>query len=169
MKFRKKIVLLAVIAVFTSGCATLGRKIDPAYEQKIVLKNAVVYLKAGYEKEARALLEQVVSGKPAAEVTDEALFRLALLSLREEGSRGSVKAKKLLEQLAKDYPTSLWTMQSAPLAVHLTEERNLRENVRELKGLREQNFSLHRDNKELRQTLERLKSLDLELEQKIRH
>lgn len=169
MKFRKKIVLLAVIAVFTSGCATLGRKIDPAYEQKIVLKNAVVYLKAGYEKEARALLEQVVSGKPAAEVTDEALFRLALLSLREEGSRGSVKAKKLLEQLAKDYPTSLWTMQSAPLAVHLTEERNLRENVRELKGLREQNYSLHRDNKELRQTLERLKSLDLELEQKIRH
>jgi len=169
VKFRKKIVLLAVIAVFTSGCATLGRKIDPAYEQKIVLKNAVVYLKAGYEKEARALLEQVVSGKPAAEVTDEALFRLALLSLREEGSRGSVKAKKLLEQLAKDYPTSLWTMQSAPLAVHLTEERNLRENVRELKGLREQNFSLHRDNKELRQTLERLKSLDLELEQKIRH
>ena len=169
MKYRKKIVLLIVIAFFTGGCATLHLKIDPAYEQKAALKSAVVYLKAGNEKEARALLEQAVSGKPYVGVTDEALFRLALLSLREEGSKGSVKAKKLLEQLARDYPNSLWTMQSVPLALHLTEARNLRENVRELKGLREQNYSLHRDNKELRQTLERLKSLDLELEQKIRH
>jgi hypothetical protein len=44
----------------------------------------------------------------------------------------------------------------------------LRVKQRELRNLRSQNLSLGRDNKEMRQSIERLKQLDLELEQKIR-
>ncbi|MBT1071455.1 tetratricopeptide repeat protein [Pelotalea chapellei] len=157
------------MAQLTGGCAMLGSKGEPVRDQQIVLDGAIAKLRAGNEKEARGLLEQLIAEKTSYGGTDEALFRLALLSLRDEGNKGTVKAQKLLEQLAKEYPNSLWARQSAPLAAHLVEERHLRENVRELKNLRELNYSLNRDNKELRQILERLKSLDLELEQKIRH
>lgn len=159
-----------MVALSAGGCASFGgKKARSAPSQETALAGAVELLKRGNEKEARTLLEQVVSGSSKGEAADEALFRLALLYLRDEGNKGNIKAQKLLDQLAREYPNSLWTRQSAPLSAHLTETRHLRENVRELKNLREQNYSLSRDNKELRQTLERLKSLDLELEQKIRH
>lgn len=162
--------LLSMMVLSAGGCASLGgKKARSAPDQETVLAGAVELLKGGNEKEARTLLEQVVSGSQKRGVADEALFRLALLYLRDEGNKGNIKAQKLLEQLAREYPNSSWTRQSAPLSAHLTEMRHLRENLRELKSLREQNYSLSRDNKELRQTLERLKSLDLELEQKIRH
>jgi len=51
---------------------------------------------------------------------------------------------------------------------HLQEVLTLRGVQRELKSLRNQNLSLSHDNKELRQSIERLKQLDMELEQKIR-
>jgi len=161
--------MVGLLAIFICGCASLGvRKTRSVPHQETVLAGAVAMLKGGNEREARILLEQAILSTPARGVMDEALFRLALLYLRDEG-KGSAKAQRLLEQLNREYPNSLWTRQSTPLLVHLTEIRHLRENVRELKSLREQNYSLSRDNKELRQTLERLKSLDLELEQKIRH
>jgi hypothetical protein len=137
-------------------------------EQERTLSGALDQLRAGKEQKARELLEKVVDGAPAVGVTDEALFRLALLSLKEDGGKGLLRAQQLLERLADKYPDSLWTKQSAPLLSHLTEARTLRNKQRELKALRELNFSLSRDNKDMRQSLEQLKRLDLELEQRIK-
>ena len=102
------------------------------------------------------------------DVTDEALFRLALLSLRENGDKGFQRSQTLLERLAGKYPDSIWTRQSAPLLSHLAEVRVLRNRQRGLKTMKELNLSLSRDNRELRQSLEQLKQLDLELEQRIK-
>ena len=97
------------------------------------------------------------------------MFRLALLHFRDDNSRGVQRASQLFDQLRSDYPKSIWTRQSAPLATYLAGSRTLRDKQRELKTLKELNLSLNRDNRDLRQTIERLKSLDLELDQKIKH
>lgn len=153
----------------TGGCASFPEKWgETAPSQKQVLSLAVAKLQEGEEREARSMLEQVLAAAPVVGVTDEALFRLALLSLREDTPKGNAKTQKLLEQLSREHPTSAWNHQAAPLAAHLTDTKRLRESARELRALREQNYSLSKDNRDLRQTLERLKSLDLELEQKIR-
>lgn len=164
------IALLALVAM-NSGCAGLGGR-APRFmalsEPQRSLVGALDRLSAGKEQQARDLLEKAVDGAPAAGVTDEALFRLALLSLKEDGGKGLQRSQALLERLADKYPDSLWTRQSAPLLSHLVEARALRNRQRELKSLREQNLSLSRDNRELRQSLEQLKQLDLELEQRIK-
>ena len=164
-------IALLVLITMSSGCTGIGGRM-PRFlvlsEQERTLIEALDYLGAGEELQARILLEKVVDGGPAAGVTDEALFRLALLSLKENGNRGFLRSQTLLERLSDKYPDSLWTKQSAPLLSHLAEVRVLRNRQRELKNLREQNLSLSRENRELRQSLEQLKQLDLELEQRIK-
>lgn len=169
----RNVVYLALLALVTmnAGCAALERRMPhilPLSEQERSLIGALDQLHTGKEQQAKNLLEKVVEGAPVAGVTDEALFRLALLSLREEGGKGLLRAQELLERLADKYPGSLWTKQSAPLLLHLTEARTLRNRQRELKSLKEHNLSLSRDNRELRQSLEQLKQLDLDLEQRIK-
>lgn len=166
-------VYIALLALVTlnAGCAGMDGRMPRLLmlsEQERTLAGALDQLRAGKEQKARELLDKVVDGAPAAGVTDEALFRLALLSLREDGGKGLLRAQVLLERLADKYPDSLWTKQSAPLLSHLTEARTLRNKQRELKALKDLNFSLSRDNKEMRQSLEQLKRLDLELEQRIK-
>jgi outer membrane protein assembly factor BamD (BamD/ComL family) len=152
---------LLILALMSSGCA--GRM--PGFlvfsEPERTLNEARDQLRAGNEQQARDQLEKVIKGPPTVGVTDEAIFRLALLSLKEDGGNGIQRAQSLLERLAEKYPDSIWTRQSAPLRSHLADIRVLRNRQRELKTLRD-------DNKELRQSLERLKQLDLELEQKIK-
>lgn len=164
------IALMALVALST-GCAGLGVKeprIPVLSEQQRSLAGALEQLRAGREHQARDLLKMVVDGVPMAGVTDEAFFRLALLSLKEDGGKGIVRAQELLERLADKYPDSIWTKQSASLLSHLIEARMLRNQQRELKNLKEHNVSLSRDNRELRQTLEQLKQLDLDLDQRIK-
>lgn len=160
-----------VFVLMNAGCAGLDGRM-PALTalsgQESSLREALEKLRAGNEPQARELLEKVAAGVPTAGISDEALFRLALLSMKEDGGKGVHRAQALLEQLADKFPDSLWTRQSAPLLLHLTEFRTLRNKLRELKTLRELNFSLSRDNKEMRQSLEQLKKLDLELEQRIK-
>jgi hypothetical protein len=129
---------------------------------------ALQYLRSGNESAARDLLERVVGAPSLKGVTDEALFRLSLLSLRNEGGSGEPRARALLDRLLSEFPGSAWARQGAPLAEYLQEAFTLRAGQRQVKSLRNQNLSLNRDNKELRQTIERLKQLDMELEQKIR-
>ena len=83
-------------------------------------------------------------------------------------AEGLVKTQELLERLKADFPRSIWTQQSAPLIAYLAGVKTLRDRQREVKTLKELNLSLSRDNREMRQSIERLKSLDLELEQKIK-
>lgn len=164
-------IALLVLVLMTGGCAGLERSM-PRFlafsDQERTLYGALDYLREGKEHEAREALEKVVAGATQAGVTDEALFRLSLLSLKEDGGKGLLRAQALLERLADKYPDSLWTKQSAPLLAHLAEAKVLRNRQRELKSLKELNLSLSRDNRELRQSLEQLKQLDLELEQRIK-
>ena len=137
-------------------------------DQERRFAGALEFLRTGREQEARDLLEQVVAGPPRSGVSDEALFRLSLLYLRDEGSKGTVRTQEMLERLISDFPRSAWAHQGAPLAAYLTGVRLLRDRQREVKTLKELNLSLSRDNREMRQSIERLKSLDLELEKKIK-
>jgi uncharacterized protein YceK len=168
----ERIIALVLALMLIGGCGTVRSKPLPEagapMEQERRYAGALQYLMQGKEREAVGLLEQVVAGKALPGVTDEALFRLALLRLRDEGGKGDVQAQTVLTRLKKEYPRSIWTRQAAPLTTYLAGVGALRDSQRELKNLRERSQSLIRDNKELRQSLERLKDLDIELEQKIK-
>jgi hypothetical protein len=173
------IVVLALLPLLC-GCSLLGWKVsavsvatvDPLppsiSDQERRFAGALEFLRAGNELAARNLLERVVEDPSRSGVTDEALFRLSLLYLREEGSKGISRTLELLERLENEFPRSLWTHQAAPLGVYLAGVKTLRYRQREVKTLKELNYSLSRDNREMRQSIERLKALDLELEQKIK-
>ena len=137
-------------------------------DQERSFAGALELLRLGNELGAKDLFERVVAAAPITGVTDEAMFRLALLQLRDESVKGVQRAIIQLDQLKNGYPHSIWTRQAAPLASYLSGTKNLLDKPRELKTLKELNLSLSRDNRDLRQTIERLKSLDLELEQKIK-
>jgi hypothetical protein len=154
--------------VSVTGVAAAPVDISVVRDQERRFAGALEFLRTGKEQEARDLLELVVAGPPRSGVTDEALFRLALLYLRDEGGKGTARSQDLLERLADDYPLSIWAHQGAPLASYLAGVRTLRDRQREVRTLKELNLSLSRDNREMRQSLERLKSLDLELEKKIK-
>ena len=151
-----------------TGVAAAPVEVPVVSDQERRFAGALEFLRAGREQEARDLLEQVVDGPQRSGVSDEALFRLSLLYLRDEGSKGAARAQEALERLRIDFPLSIWSHQSAPLAAYLTGIKALRDKQREVKTLKEMNLSLSRDNREMRQSIERLKSLDLELEKKIK-
>ena len=178
----KQIIFIVVLALLPllCGCSQLGWKVSvvsvatedsvppsiPDQERRFA--GALEFLRAGNEQAARDLLERVVEDPSRNGVTDEALFRLSVLYLREEGSKGTVRALEMLERLKNEFPRSLWTHQAAPLGVYLAGVKTLRDRQRKVNTLKELNLSLSRDNREMRQSIERLKSLDLELEQKIK-
>ena len=170
MKPDRIVFIVLMTLMMNTGCARFEKN-APLFqafsEQNRTLSEAVDLLRKGNEVQARTLLETVVDGVPTAGITDEALFRLALLSFKEESVKGHQRTQALLERLAAAYPDSIWTRQSASLLAHLAEDRTLRNQQRELKSLKEQNLSLGRENRELRQSLERLKQLDIDLEQRI--
>lgn len=164
--------LLLLLFSMSGGCGTfLGRNLSVTRNVSSSERNfaaALESLRAGNESVARDLLVRVVNEPALAGVTDEALFRLALLNLRDENGKGERRATELIERLLGEFPVSIWSRQAAPLAEYVQETVALRARTRELKALRNQNLSLSRDNKELRQSIERIKDLDLELEKKIR-
>ena len=159
-------ILLAALGCTTyalTGCSTLSLKSD----QHQQLAKSVQLLQTGNQHQASNILEQVIATTPVDGVTDEALFRLALLQLTDEGVRKGTTARSqaLLERLRTEYPDSPWTQQSKILTDWLVGTRAAREQANQL--LRE-NRDLVRENRELRQNMERLKNLDLEMEQKRR-
>lgn len=180
MKRERAIAVMAVVVLTcTSGCATVGGTLGSWFggkpgrvaqppDRERDFATALEYLRKGNEQQARIALERVVEAPPLGGVTDEALFRLALLHLGDDGGRDTTRTRSLLERLRSEYPKSLWTRQAAPLSTYLATAGMLRDKERENRTLRQLNLSLSRDNKELRQSIDRLKSLDMELEQKIR-
>lgn len=157
--------------VFVAGCTVFDKAVSPARkisEQERSFAGALQFLRAGNEQQARELLEKVSEAPAVSGITDEAIFRLALLKLGDYGGREAVQSQILLDRLSNEFPESIWTYQSAPLVSYLAGIKTVRDRQRELKTLQNLNLSLSRDNRELRQILERLKQLDLELEQKIK-
>lgn len=166
-----KALVVLVVFMLNAGCginrlSTSTSRVVPDQERSFA--GALEYLRTGRIQQARDLLEKVVAAAPIAGITDEALFRLALLNVRDENGRGALRAQAQLERLENDFPRSIWTHQAAPLASYLASVRPARDKQRELKTLRDLNLSLSRDNRDLRQTIERLKSLDIELDQRIK-
>lgn len=186
MTRRKKIIFILLSGYLTllNGCSLFPGKNPVNSDLPATTKNAspavitdrerrfagaLDFLRKGSEQAARESLELVIEDTPQAGITDEALFRLSILQLREETGKGVVKAQMLLERLKTEFPRSPWTFQAAPLSTYLAGVRALRDRQRELKTLKELNLSLSRDNRDLKQSIERLRNLDIELEQKIRH
>lgn len=189
---------LLLLVAFGGGCGMMrGKPLPTVYapigQQERRFAEALQRLKGGKDREAQTLFEEVIAGQPLPGVTDEALFRLALLHLQDEDGEDDAQARALLARLKKEYPRSIWTQQAAPLVAYLDRggalresqkalnaqwehsQSQLHESRRELKGLREElktlrerSHSLLHDNKELQNRLERLKDLDLELEQRIK-
>ena len=155
-------------SVSVSSVASAPPAASAVREQERRFAGALEFLRAGKEQEARELFELVVAGPQRSGVTDEALFRLSLLYLRDDGGKGTVRAQETLDRLRIDFPKSIWSHQAAPLDAYLAGIKALRDRQREVKTLKELNLSLSRDNREMRQSIERLKSLDLELEKKIK-
>ncbi|WP_298273279.1 tetratricopeptide repeat protein [Geobacter sp.] len=173
MKTARLLLIAAMLGTMTA-CTTLQKTIELQRQRSLQeerLETARTLLLKGDTDGAVRQLRAVVAAKKIKGVTDEALFRLALLTIPEDFDREEfTQAANLLERLRKEFPSSIWTAQAAPLASFLTEfpsrlqaSTELR---RQIKSLKDVNLSLTRENKELRLNIEKLKILDVELEKK---
>ncbi|MBU5611996.1 hypothetical protein [Geomonas azotofigens] len=157
---------ICLAALLCAGCATTGPReggfLD-RYHGSRQLAQADTMLREGDSHGAAHVLDGICSGPAVAGVTDEALFRLALLTLRSKP--GSAQAQQLLKRLKKEYPASPWTALAAPVSelANLLEEQR-----RQNKALKGTNQALSREIGELNQRIEQLKTLDQELEKKAR-
>ena len=131
-----------------------------------VVEQAVEKLARGDTPGAARLLKTVCAGEAQPGVTDEALFRLALLSLKPgEEKPASAESLHLLKRLRKEYPASPWTAQAAALVALINVSEEFRRQNRNLKSA---NQALTREIGEQNRQLQQLKRLDQELEQKSR-
>lgn len=182
----KRMIACIAIAFLLGGCAVLKDRL--CGDRSGTIAEAVAYLEKGNETAAAKLLEEVVNdnerGRPG---VDEALFRLSLLELRNGEETSTVKSiQKRLARLQSEYPDSQWTRMSWPLTEYITQSESLKSELRsirqkyssaskETRELAADNQQLQgtiqtltKENKELNQLIEKLKSLDLELEKKNR-
>ena len=142
-----------------NGCAVMN-----PINQISTLSSATELLKDGEGNAAIVHLEEISSQKGVPGITDEALFRLGLLYLDQKPrAKGLTKALNMLERLNKEYPESEWSILSAPLLKFLKETTSAQ---RKIEKLEETNTSILRENKKLKIDIERLKTFDLEIEQK---
>jgi hypothetical protein len=180
-----------------NGCATLTKPGAPFYGmgQKDKLATASMLQKQGKTSESKNLLSEICAEPAVPGVTDEALFRLAILRLGSEFEADNIeKCKKELDRLAQDFPSSSWTQLALPLRNFLAssgkalkqgkklseqnkslskENRELKDNslsmAKELRNVKEINASLSKENSGLRQRVEKLKSIDLDMEKGNKH
>ena len=141
--------------------------------QAAQLERARELLLTGDDGAAQELFKKIASAKGVPGVTDEALFRQGLLTLKFETETGGYpQTRQLLERLIRDYPGSIWAVQALPLndllVEYWTSELSHGKIRRQVKALKESNVSLARENKEMRLNIEELKSLEREMEQKSR-
>ncbi|GFO53947.1 hypothetical protein GMSM_09540 [Geomonas sp. Red276] len=108
------------------------------------------------------MLEKVVAEPGSKGVTDEALFRLSILTLGP-GEKRRTASIRYLERLRREYPASKWTEQARPLLDYLKGVSDL---AKQNQNLKTHNLSLSKENKELHRNINRLKNLDLQTEHK---
>ena len=164
-----KYTLVIILALAMSGCTSLNQKggIMHRFGQERKLAKAVTLLQEGKTSEAAALLTSICSETGVPGVTDEALFRLSLLRLGSVLEKnGTVKAQHDLERLQKEYPSSSWTPLASSLSEFLSSTDDVRQQDRKLKEL---NISLTKENKELHESIEKLKNLELEMGRGTKH
>lgn len=158
----KKIILLFLILFFLTGCGGTLHK----FRQQSKLSNANDMLRKGNKEPAINLLKEISDEKGVTGVTDEAMFRLALTYLSSSTAIERLqKSEEILIKLQKEYPASLWTIQSYPLIDLITKVRT--GNISRIEVKQELN-SLKQENKKLKLSIERLKTLDIEMEERHR-
>ena len=158
-----KYTLIIMMVLALGGCATLTKPdgIFYSYGQHKKLAGAVTLLEEGKTSAAAKLLSAICDEKGVPGVTDEALFRLSLLRLESAQERnGMTQAQRDLERLQKEYPTSSWAPLASSLTDFLTSDDEARLQARKLKEL---NGALTKENRDLRQSIEKLKNLELEM------
>lgn len=166
----RKIMLLCLIAALCSGCASTKSGGDGSMLQRYSgsrqLVQAEDMLREGNTAGATKVLETLVSGPSLPGVTDEALFRLALLTLKPGLERpASGQAQQHLKRLRKEHPNSPWTHLAAPLRELINVAEDLKHQNKNLKGT---NQTLGKEINDLTERIEKLKHLDQELEKKSR-
>lgn len=148
----KRYITIMLLAWAMGGCTTMvkpgGLLYGPTQENK--LARATRLMEQGKSTAAAELLIAVCSETGVPGVTDEALFRLGLIRLAA-GQTGP--AQHDMERVRKEYPHGPW----APMATSVSEFLSATED------LRQQGKKLTKENKELRQSIDQLKSLELEL------
>lgn len=157
----KRFIALTAVLAATAGCTSFPGGIGDAGN----LSRATTLIREGKDAAARRELAPLASSA-ASGVGDKALFLLSLLYLRDDGDYP--KARQALERLQKEHPKSEWAPHAATLISLLADARAADDLRRQLKSLKEANYSLTRENKELRLNIDKLKTLDLELEKKVR-
>ena len=173
----KRFAALFLTFALCFGCATShpGQKggFLQHYSESKRLDAARTLLENGDSSGATKVLEAICSSPAEPGVTDEALFRLALLSLKPSPERpASAQGRQLLRRLKKEFPASPWAAQAVPLVELISSAEELR---RQNRNYRTANQALTRDVnelnkniKELTKNIDQLKHLDLEIEQKTR-
>lgn len=154
----RSLVLLFALSLL-SGCANI-MPLLPGSQGR--LAEAKARIAEGKNQEAKRILSLLAAEKPASGVTDEALFHLALLQLRDE-QEGQAAARTTLEKLSRSPSAGPWKVEGGTLLKLIRSGEEARRQTRSLKDL---NHSLTKENRELRLNIERLKALDLQLEQK---
>ncbi len=162
-------VLFCTLLLNLAGCSGIfsNGTVRKVSEPQQNLTSALNMIRSGLESEARHYLELVIDYSREDGVTDEALFRLAVLKLNDGDLGGGNSSAALLARLRLNYPASVWTKQAAPLQLYLLNVKHIRNREKEINDLHDKNLSLSKDVRGLRQILERMKALDTELEQKI--
>ena len=179
---------IVILAAIFGGCADLSqvRRQDNHSGQEWKLSRAVALIREGNRSAAAQVLAHIISEPAVPGVTDEAFFRLALLRLEtEQGGGGITHARKDLERLAGKFPGSRWAHEASLIARLLAEDKERIRQEQKLQGRQEQklqglnhalalengrlkelNSALAKENRDFRQTLDKLKSLDMELGKK---
>jgi hypothetical protein len=163
-------IILTLAASLFTGCASTKSGESGGFLQRYTVSNklaqATDMLAKGDTAGATKVLTAICNSSSTPGVTDEALFRLAVLSLKPTAEKpASPQGHNLLKRLKKEYPASPWTVQATPLLELIGVAEELRHQNRNFKTT---NQSLTKEINELNRNLEQLKHLDLELEQKSR-
>jgi hypothetical protein len=180
----KRTMTAVLFALALSGCAHIpfldgGSLAAHDFREKMATSEG--FLNQGDTAKAAAVLKEVCDHSSLTGVTDEALFRLAILQLQNgKNGEGYAPSRQLLDRLRSEFPHSQWTRLAVPVIELLdsTDElhrqnsslrvlnSSLSKGSKELQNVKGLNQSLSKQNKDLQQTIERLKSLELELERK---
>ncbi len=169
----KKYCVFLVVALGVYGCAEIQKKPVVLSYSEIQARNlgkAKWLLQENKFSAATDVLNVITSSKGVPGVTDEALFRQALLCLDSgQGKNDIGQAQELLEKLIREYPRSTWKNHSASIIEFIT---TLNRRIKSLKGenlsLKEEKLSLAKENRELRLNIEKLKTLDVEQDMKVK-
>ena len=166
--------IISLFFICLSGCASLQKSLEQQQlrsSQQDKLAQAVKLIEKGNTEKATTILENIVATPGIPGITDEALFRLGLLSVPSDLERDELSnALKHFERLQREYPVSPWATQASSLTDFLAgvprRIQSTTELRRQIKTLKDLNLSLTRENKGMRLNIEKLKSLDIELEKK---